>query len=808
MVKISIMRRIFFKRVVILFSLSFLFSFCSDSKNGQKVQFLAVKNPNKKNPETVPVSSSVEVKVGQSFLIKYDGDFKNCSDCLFEWKMGDKVISTSPYVNLLFCSEGEREVDFKVISSNENKDLEAKKLKISVVKNEVQRSQEVQSAIDIYKNDIIIIGAEYAESEKNINKVLDSVLTLEKYVYEENACDVEAVYSLTLGKVIYILSQLNKLIIDLFLGKLTPSDIRLLVDGAVKPAQTVLEGVINSGSIPSDFSFRVKRVFVYVIKDFPETEQVENVSVDLSGEHDITDLYFLTSLVEFVSGVFDVLLAYNGSIEFILRLPEQVVSRVSNGERVSIFNSISYIFIEELMSNPAFLGLSSEAGERLKSAQSSIYNGLINLQRMLDSLRVETDDQSDDIIRYWDCGKDNVCPGDPVEPFADINNNGKYDDGEPYLDINGNGKWNGAWSSPDEGEGNNRYDIGEMIGTEKVQLFSSQGIKLAFSGNFGQTVYTILFERKLFQILADNVKGGILDIGKLVGSTNEALRDLLCSQGISFPEVRLWEFFINPTPLRDMLPLWDPNTKSIIVQRDTEPFKDTGYDGKFSWEYDTFHPFSNPDPDEDDFNPPSNNQDGVDTNDNGKCANSEAYKAYSEYKQGITPSSPRDCKNFINSTVENNDFGTEGNMFFDWKDKNGNKIPDKGDITEPWDDDYGILNGKRGTGGDSVIGNNKFDVMDVEHYWPDGKVDPANSIGPGGIICETGVYSGDRDDVIDLIYLLLPDPTFSGVIRLYKGKGGVVKNKKGEVLTDNALLFRTIWKGIALTGFIENYPYR
>jgi hypothetical protein len=33
-----------------------------------------------------------------------------------------------------------------------------------------------------------------------------------------------------------------------------------------------------------------------------------------------------------------------------------------------------------------------------------------------------------------------------------------------------------------------------------------------------------------------------------------------------------------------MLPLWDVNTKNIIIQRDTEPFKDAGYDKKFSWE--------------------------------------------------------------------------------------------------------------------------------------------------------------------------------------------------------------------------------
>jgi hypothetical protein len=77
------------------------------------------------------------------------------------------------------------------------------------------------------------------------------------------------------------------------------------------------------------------------------------------------------------------------------------------------------------------------------------------------------------------------------------------------------------------------------------------------------------------------------------------------------------------------------------------------------------------------------------------------------------------------------------------------------------------------------------------------------------MICATGPYGGDgNNEVIDLLYFLFQDPTFSGVLRFYKGENGVITNKDGQILTDNAILHRAIWKGIAIAGIIENYPYR
>jgi hypothetical protein len=799
---------------ILSFSHIYLLSSCN-KKGGeeeQSSQFSVIRFPGVKDKEKKEkISGSVQVRVGERFNLVYQGKLAACSDCSFEWSMGERILSTSGQLSLVFCSQGEREVKMKIYSG-EGKELETHSIKISVVPADLKRPEDVQASIDIYKKETFIIGVDLSQTQSAIRKILESVAILEKYVREENACDVEAVYALTLGKVVTVLSELNNLIQGLFLGKLTVNDIKLIIDGVAKPSKEILESVVNADVITSDFSFRVNRLAVYVIRDYPQTEIVEKLYIDLTGEHDATDLYFLTSLVEFVVGVFDVIFAYNLAIDFILRLPQEVLNRISS-ENISLLKAILEIFIEELSKNPGFLGLSVDAPVRLKDAQSEFYNAFINLQRMFDSLKNETDDQSDDIIRYWDCGKDNVCPGDLREDFADINSNGNYDNGEPYLDLNRNGVWNDAWQKPDEGEGDGRYTIGEIIGTDKIQTTGSpEGVRLVFSNsNIRNTVYNAIFNVKIFNLIADNIKGpGVFNLGKILGTTNENLRNLACSAGIPFPEIRLWEFFVSPTALRDMLPLWDVNTKSIIIQRDTEPFKDAGYDKKFSWEYPEFHPLSNSDPDKDDVNPNSNETDGIDNDDDGKCANDEAFRAWNDYyKNGLTPTSPRDCKNFVNSTVDDNDFGTEGNFLFDWRDKNSNKVPDIGDYTEWWDDNYGILNGKSGTFCNEVCGNNKFDVKDVDHLWPDGRVDPRNSIGPGGMMCATGPYRGDgNNEVIDLLYFLFQDPTFSGVLRFYKGETGVITNKDGKILTDNAILHRAIWKFISTFGIIENYPYR
>lgn len=777
-----------------------------DKTQNLDIPFEFIVNPGTDKEQRINIKNQ-EAPLGKKMYIKYNGKNKNCSDCLFEWKKEDFVLGTGSGLNIVFCSVEKQNIIFRVIGPDGN-EIENISIGISVSSSETRRTDEIQRSLDIFKNDVIVIGVDRSQDRESLQKISSALLALQTYVDKENSCDAEVVYALTIGKIILILSELQNLVVEYFTGTLKKEDILLILDKGVKPAKADLEAVLNSGSLPRDFSFRVKNLQIYVIRDFPETEISEKLYINLSGEHDITDFYFLISFVEFISGFFDLVLSYNLAIDFLLDIPPKVSQKIN--QNIPLNRALTEEFIGYLISNPAFLGLSVDAYYRLKDAQSSFYNAFKALQRMFDSLREETDDQADDIIRYWDCGKDKVCPGDREDEYADINGNGKRDDNEPYLDLNRNGQWNPAYSQPDEGEGNKKYDIGEIIGTEKFKFTGNDdGIFLNLSGQVGNAIYQAIFQNKVFDIVAQNFIGGILDIGKIIGQSNESLRDLLCSLGISFPEVRIWEFFVSPSSMRDMLPRWDPEKKSIIIQRDTEAFLDTGLDRKFSWDYPGYHPLSNPDPERDDVGF-SNESDGFDTDDDGKCANEEAYTAWKRKNNGEEPRDQRDCINFINSGIDNFDLGTEGNLLFDWKDRNNNKVPDKGDITEPWDDDGGILNGQGSDCGDvKVRGNNKFDVCDSDHYWPDGKVDPKNSVGPGGLICRTGVYGGDgNNEVIDLLYFLFPDPTFSGVLRLYKGESGVVKNKEGKVLTDNALLHRTIWKGLATIGIVENYPYR
>lgn len=762
------------------------------------------------NPGTEKESKIDEQKplvpTGKKILIRYTGKNKDCKDCLFEWRRGENIIGISPEITITFCQDGQNSITFSVISSG-GTELEKKEITFLVTKSEYKKTDDVLKALNIFKNDVLIIGVEKERDKEIVRKLSEAVDSLQKYINTENSCDVDSIYALTLAKIVLILSEIQNIVVEYFSGTLKKEEIVFLIDKVIKPSKTDLESVINSGSIPSNFSFKVRNLQIYVIRDFPQTQANEKLYLNLSGEHDLTDFYFLSSFIGFIVGGFEVVLAYNLAMEFVLDLPPKVTRKIEQG--ISLLRIVVEEFVEYLVSNPAFLGLAVDAHTRLKEAQATFYNSFRNLQRMVDSLANETDDQTDDIIRYWDCGKDRVCPNSEGDPYADINGNRQRDDEEPYLDLNKSGHWNPAWSRADQGENNKKYDIGELIGTEKLKTSGNEdGIFLSLSGQTGDIAYKAIFQNKAFDVIAQNILGGILDIGRIIGQSNENLKDLMCSLGISFPEIRLWEFFITPTSLRDILPRWDADEKTIIIQRDTEGFSDTGLDRKFSWNYQYYHPLSNPDPEVDDGGP-GNESDGVDTDDDGRCANKEGYTAWRRKERGEQPRSERDCINFIGSGIDGNDLGTEGNLLFDWKDKNNNKVPDLGDVTEEWNDEGGILNGRGENCGDVVVKrNNKYDVCDSQHFWPDGRSDPKNTIGAGGMICRGGAYKGDDKEVIDLVYLLFPDPTFSGVLRLYKGEGGVVKNKEGEALNENALLHRTIWKGVVFLNIIDNYPYR
>lgn len=803
------------KRVFLIFFFLFLI-FCGDKVNKPDSGITV------RECRSSEVFSQLNVEQGKRMCL--EASF-TCPDksCSMEWVLGEKLVSKSQEAEFTVCYPGSVTLTIRVKGLEDETVLE-RKIVVSSTEKPPERTKEVEEAINSLKEDTFILGYDTGPTEKGLEKILLSGGVLEDWTLNRNVCDYEAVYALSLLKLAAALTELQQLIDRLAL--ITPEDIKALVDNLLLPAAHALK-IVASAGVPDDFSFRVKNMKIKVLKDIPDTAKIqERLDVDLTGEHDTTDFYFLLSGALMLSGIFDILFSYNGAIDFLVKLPQRVFSKQDS--KISATRIFEDIFIEDLAKNPAFLDLSQEAPKRLKSAQNNIYLALRYLQEGMNRLVRETDNQSDDIVRYWDCGKDNVCPGDTAEPFADVNENGIYDkdpngdgkedDREPYIDVNENGSWNKDHcfdsnknrvknqncEEPDEGEGDYKYTIGEAIGTEALKTTRFSRIYVPVDTQ----TYRVIFEAKLFDVLADNIIGGILDLGKISGvlfgtSDMESLKKLACSVGIPFPEIRLWEFFISPTSMREMLPEWNPSTRRIIIQRDSEPFEDTGFDGRYSYQYESFHPFKNPDPDMDDFDPMNNGRDGVDTDSDGKCSDRELVEA-SRRKNGDEALSDRDCINYLKSPVDKSDWGLEGNFLFNYIDKNGNRVPDKGDLAEPWNDEYGILNGRSKTLCSKVCGNNKFDEFDVEHVWPDGRVDPRNGVGRGGMICDGTIYGGDPNgEMIDKIYLLWRDPTFSGVLKFYPS---YIVNPEGENLNANGVFNRFLWKLYEFarsTGFIE-----
>jgi len=154
-------------------------------------------------------SDAFEVKVGQQFVVRYTGEFSNCDSCEYEWKMGENVLGTSLEQPFVFCKEGEYSVGFKVKSEGEEK--QSMTFKVVVQPQQLSRPAEIQAQIDIYKNEVFIIGTDQKKTQEALSKIANSVLKLEDYVRKQNSCDVEAIYALSLGKVVGILAELKNL---------------------------------------------------------------------------------------------------------------------------------------------------------------------------------------------------------------------------------------------------------------------------------------------------------------------------------------------------------------------------------------------------------------------------------------------------------------------------------------------------------------------------------------------------------------------------------------------------------------------
>lgn len=173
-----------------------------------------------------------------------------------------------------------------------------------------------------------------------------------------------------------------------------------------------------------DVSLYVHNAVIRLSTDNPMTPANESIALDLSGEWDAGEVGGVGGALDIFVGALKLVASYDGMLQGIINPAFNPTCNVSPGspEWESVFGPYGT--------------LSANGGmERMLAAKQAFNEGFQMLGYGFDYIRWETDDQSDDIIRYWDCGTDNLCPGDTgyTAPDADgAENNGKFDIGETW----------------------------------------------------------------------------------------------------------------------------------------------------------------------------------------------------------------------------------------------------------------------------------------------------------------------------------------------------------------------------------------
>lgn len=603
----------------------------------------------------------------------------------------------------------------------------------------------------------------------------------------DNVCDFQADYAAALALAVKFSGTFQ----DRFekRNSMTASEALEIYEAEVIPLLDRL--LVVAQKAPDNFTFTISgRGRFRAFGDLTYLEGDESTHFNMQGINDKTDVLAFASIIHIIKGSGEMLFAYEGLVDYFLQIPR--------------LDTIDYLYprrslIESLESDPKFGNLvgdnGAEGAERLLRARGEFMDSIIAFQKAIQHLMAETDPQGLHLFRYWDCGKDGLC--DCTQP----ENN--------YLACPNE---QAEYPGPDEGEGDGKYTVGrsaeepgEPLGSDRVENPDIQAQHVE-GGDLDSLQENLVF-------ILENLRGpDALDLDEFAGAP---VRSLMKGVALPYPEIRLSQWFLSPTSLREIVPLYSKSKGDIIFDLEVETFRDTGYDGKVNADETTpdskniralaaddrgYDKIRNPDPNWDDFdpfcNPYCNWTDNLDNDGDGSADGAD---------EGL------------NGFVA--DIGVENNFVFDYVDLNGDRLHGEGEPNEPFEDEGVIdINGTRVGAGDGV-----WNRADRAHLWPTGDdigprqinaTDPAN----GERDSSTGV---DRDNVtraafaaqengevppgfdyvglVDNYYFFLPDPTFSGVLRF---PDEVQSIKGGEPLTDNAKLMRFFNKGLELLEIV------
>ena len=778
--------------------------------------------------ECLPDGGSISLTEGQTQVFSCAVESASGDTGLhFRWLQDDEEVGESTEHTFFACGEGEYDIILEVTDDEGNTAIRG--WTVSLTASSGEREACFSSSLARLREGGLRIGFGDSTEDESTLAEIQSCL---RASLEENVCSVEGNYGLALANLaLWSLASRNRQ----QAGGLDREVIGELLEDTLVEIRDQFTFVRDFAA--EDFEFFVEDNFlVRMNDDNPETDLNESLTINFFGVHDLGEAnYFLSEVYLFI-GMLSVSLAYNGIIEGMTSYPDIY-------QPISLYLEREIIprWIERLESDPSHLTLAGPNGEegrrRLLDAQKAFVSSLRDLNRGFVHVIDETKNQAWNLVRYWDCGSDGVCPpelsgvdnrlGDPAEPYEDCGGdgicpedpnyeapdddgtegNGSRDSGEEYEDLNLNGRWNDSWAAtgPDANgtEGNGKFESGEPVGTKMALEQGTVGMMgmLGLLGVFGQMGQMgpmgpgaggmtgmpnnmdpqITIE--INELMAKNIEGPdplrLSDFAIGMDLTEEQLKTFLFEGfGIPYPEIRISEFFVSPTDLRRMFPLYDTENNDFIVTSECEPYYDWGFDWIRSDQEVGYDPRSNPDPSHDDLDQLENMDDGIDNDRDGEI---------DEYSSMGFPT----------------DLGVEGNIIFDWVDTNGNNRHDAGEDSERFDD--------VGVGPDAFgAGNGAWDCTDLSHDYPSGPnvggeptevtSDPRNTT-----LHDQSTMVGDTDDTwaymqtecINFHYLFFPDPTFSDIIMFPED----IVNVDGVTLNKHAKLHRFIAK--MLEFFLE-----
>lgn len=162
---------------------------------------------------------------------------------------------------------------------------------------------------------------------------------------------------------------------------------------------------------------------VTLIPDDPATPEDETAVLDLSGEWDATDMALLQGGLDLLVGGIKLLTSYDGPLQGVVNstFTPDCTPRSGSEEWTALFGPYGLLV--------------SGGEERMNQAEALFVRGFAGLADGLNGLAWETDDQTDDITRYKDIGKDGLAAGDTAYPGPDADGsegNRQYDPGEPW----------------------------------------------------------------------------------------------------------------------------------------------------------------------------------------------------------------------------------------------------------------------------------------------------------------------------------------------------------------------------------------